>query len=65
MADQREGIAYMLLKQQVEEFLYHEAELLDERRYEDWLALLADDVRYWVPMRRNVKFARAGAGIYP
>ena len=30
---------------------YHEAELLDERRYEDWLALLADEVRYWRPMR--------------
>jgi 3-phenylpropionate/cinnamic acid dioxygenase small subunit len=44
------------LKQQIEAFLYHEAELLDERRYEDWLALLADDVRYWMPMRRNVKF---------
>ena len=46
----------MLLKHQVEEFLYHEAEVLDERRYEEWLDLLADDVRYWMPMRRNVKF---------
>src|SRR5262249_60408951 len=26
------------------------------RRYEDWLTLLTDDVRYWMPMRRNVKF---------
>ena len=25
-------------------------------RYEDWLNLLTDDARYWVPMRRNVKF---------
>ena len=56
MTDQSEAIAQMLLKQQIEAFLYHEAELLDERRYEDWLALLADDVRYWMPMRRNVKF---------
>ena len=56
MTDRSEDIAYFLLKQQIEEFLYHEAELLDERRYEDWLALLADDVRYWMPMRRNVKF---------
>ena len=51
-----EDIARLLLQQQIEDFLYHEAELLDERRYEDWLALLADDVRYWMPMRRNVKF---------
>ena len=56
MTDQSEAIAHMLLKQQIEAFLYHEVELLDERRYEDWLALLADDVRYWMPMRRNVKF---------
>jgi 3-phenylpropionate/cinnamic acid dioxygenase small subunit len=49
-------IAQLLLQQQIEAFLYHEAELLDERRYEDWLALLADDMRYWMPMRRNVKF---------
>jgi 3-phenylpropionate/cinnamic acid dioxygenase small subunit len=56
MTDRSDDIAHILLKQQMEEFLYHEAELLDERRYEDWLALLADDVRYWMPMRRNVKF---------
>jgi len=46
----------LLLTQEVAEFLYREAELLDERRYADWLLLLADDIRYWMPMRRNVKF---------
>ncbi len=56
MTDHHEAIAYMLLKQEIEEFLYHEVELLDERRYEEWLELLADDVRYWMPMRRNVRF---------
>ena len=30
-----------------------EAMLLDERRFDEWLALLADDVRYQVPTRRN------------
>jgi 3-phenylpropionate/cinnamic acid dioxygenase small subunit len=44
-----------LLRQEVEDFLYHEADLLDERRYDEWLSLLAEDVRYWMPMRRNVK----------
>jgi 3-phenylpropionate/cinnamic acid dioxygenase small subunit len=48
-----------LLAQEVADFLYREAELLDERRYEAWLALLADDIRYWMPMRRNVKFGEA------
>src|SRR3989440_1272953 len=56
MTDQSEAIAQLLLQQQIEDFLYHEAELLDERHYEEWLALLAEDVRYWMPMRRNVKF---------
>src|SRR5581483_1921844 len=30
--------------------------LLDDRRFEEWLDLMADDVRYWMPMRRNVKY---------
>jgi 3-phenylpropionate/cinnamic acid dioxygenase small subunit len=47
-------ISRLLLKQEVEDFLYHEAELLDERRYEEWLDLFTDDVHYWMPMRRNV-----------
>jgi 3-phenylpropionate/cinnamic acid dioxygenase small subunit len=50
-----EHITRLLLQQEIEEFLYYEADLLDERRYEDWLALVAEDVRYWMPMRRNVK----------
>jgi 3-phenylpropionate/cinnamic acid dioxygenase small subunit len=35
----------------VVEFLYTEAELLDERRHEEWLALLTGDVRYVMPVR--------------
>jgi 3-phenylpropionate/cinnamic acid dioxygenase small subunit len=48
------GLAGLLLKQQIEDFLYREAEFLDERRYEEWLDLLTEDTRYWMPMRRNV-----------
>jgi 3-phenylpropionate/cinnamic acid dioxygenase small subunit len=50
----------LLLGQEIADFLYREAELLDERRYQEWLALLAEDVRYWMPMRRNVKFGDEG-----
>ena len=46
----------LLLTREIEGFLYTEAELLDERRFEEWLDLLTEDVRYWMPMRRNVKF---------
>jgi 3-phenylpropionate/cinnamic acid dioxygenase small subunit len=33
------------------ELVAHEARLLDERRYDEWLALFADDGRYWVPLQ--------------
>ena len=56
MAEHEARIAALLLRQEIEDFLYREAELLDERRYREWLDLLADDVRYWMPMRRNVKY---------
>ncbi len=56
MTGQNAKIAQVLLKNEIEEFLYHEAELLDERHYEDWLELLTEDIRYWMPIRRNVKF---------
>ena len=34
-----------------QEFVAHEARLLDERRHDEWLALFADDGRYWVPLQ--------------
>jgi 3-phenylpropionate/cinnamic acid dioxygenase small subunit len=48
------AVARLLLQREIEEFLYQEAELLDTRRYEEWLDLFTEDVRYWMPMRRNV-----------
>jgi 3-phenylpropionate/cinnamic acid dioxygenase small subunit len=47
---------YLSLLREVEDLFYLEADLLDERRYESWLELLTDDVRYWMPMRKNVAF---------
>jgi 3-phenylpropionate/cinnamic acid dioxygenase small subunit len=49
---------YYELKGEIEEFLYAEAELLDERKFKEWLDLLADDLVYFMPMRRNVKFGQ-------
>src|ERR1700761_2327763 len=31
-----------------EQFLVHEARLLDEGFFDEWLALFTDDARYWV-----------------
>lgn len=33
----------------VEQFLYHEARLLDDARFDEWLALFTDSAWYWVP----------------
>jgi len=41
------------LIREVEQFLYREARLLDERRFHDWLTLFTDDVRYWMTNRTN------------
>lgn len=40
-------------RQQVEQFIYDEAQLMDEHRYDEWLALWADDALYWVPSGRD------------
>jgi ethylbenzene dioxygenase beta subunit len=39
------------MRAQVEDFLFHEAELLDEWRLREWLGLLTDDICYRVPIR--------------
>jgi ethylbenzene dioxygenase subunit beta len=36
-----------------EQFLVHEARLLDEGRFDEWLALFAADAWYWVPSEPN------------
>ena len=54
----RRGLAWFELKQEIEDFLYHEADLLDQRRFTEWLDLLTDDVVYFMPVRRNVKFGQ-------
>src|SRR5438270_6670103 len=38
---------------EIEQFLYREARLLDERRFHDWLTLFTDDIRYWMASRSN------------
>jgi 3-phenylpropionate/cinnamic acid dioxygenase small subunit len=49
-------IDYFTLRQEVEEFLYDEAETLDQREFSAWLDMLSDDLTYFMPIRRNVKY---------
>lgn len=49
----RPGVVTFELQHEVEQFLYAEADLLDDRLFDEWLALLADDIHYWMPVRAN------------
>lgn len=39
----------------LQQFLFEEAALLDERRFDEWLALWTADGRYWVPRHHEQK----------
>ena len=61
------------LRREIEDFYYREAELLDDRKLREWFELLADDIRYWMPIRHNPlerpenpadELARPGEGFY-
>lgn len=61
------------LRQQIEDFYYREAELLDERKLREWFDLLTEDIRYWMPIRHNTlerpselveELSRPGEGYY-
>jgi 3-phenylpropionate/cinnamic acid dioxygenase small subunit len=41
------------LQHEIEQFYYREAALLDRREFTTWLTLLAEDIRYFMPLRSN------------
>jgi 3-phenylpropionate/cinnamic acid dioxygenase small subunit len=49
------ALAALLLDHEIRQFYFAEADLLDERRFTEWLDLLTDDVRYFAPIARNVR----------
>jgi len=40
-------------RQRVEQFLFREAQLMDEHRFDEWLALWSEPALYWVPSNRD------------
>ena len=42
-------------QRELEQFYFHEARLLDNRQYLQWLDLLSKDIRYLIPARVNVQ----------
>ena len=58
IADAELTMERLLLEREIERFLHREAELLDDRRFNDWIELVAEDIHYHMPVRRNVKFGQ-------
>jgi 3-phenylpropionate/cinnamic acid dioxygenase small subunit len=52
------------LQREVENFLYFQAEVLDERRWEEWLGLFADDGAYWMPASKDQEAAEGQPNIF-
>jgi 3-phenylpropionate/cinnamic acid dioxygenase small subunit len=48
----------------IEAFLFEEARLLDERRYDEWVALFDEEATYWVPSGHDGEAAQSVALIY-
>lgn len=51
-----DALGRLALQLEVQDFLFREARYLDERRLDEWLDFFAEDVHYFMPIRRNVKF---------
>ena len=52
------------MRVEIEEFLYREARLLDERRFEEWMNLFAEDGYYWVPAAPDQEDPYDGVSIF-
>lgn len=52
------------MKDELEAFVLHEARLLDERRFAEWLALFAEDGIYWVPTRPEQRSPREALSLF-
>jgi 3-phenylpropionate/cinnamic acid dioxygenase small subunit len=64
-------LARLALHHEVEQFLFAEAALLDAQKHNEWLALLADDLEYWMPVRTTrargeeaLEFAKFGESAF-
>ncbi|QUT08402.1 3-phenylpropionate/cinnamic acid dioxygenase subunit beta [Sphingobium phenoxybenzoativorans] len=51
------NLDYLYLMREIEDFLYLEADVLDARDWERWLTFFDDNLRYWMPIRKNLAFA--------
>lgn len=55
-------LTYLSLQEEITQFYYREAYLLDHRKYREWLDLLTEDINYVMPLRVTVE-NKAGANL--
>lgn len=56
--------ALALDRHTAEEFLFHEAELIDNFRFEDWHELFTDDAKYMIPLSDDEDTSRYASLVY-
>lgn len=49
---------------EIANFLYYEAELLDDRRFDEWLSLFEKDGLFWIPLDPEADPAREASILY-
>jgi 3-phenylpropionate/cinnamic acid dioxygenase small subunit len=59
-AEERSERGPRTVRAECEEFLYHTAELLDDRRLTDWHDLVTEDIAYRVPIRTTRERSNRG-----
>ena len=53
----------MITERDLTGFVYHEARLLDEQRFDEWLELFTNDGRYWMPLAHGQTDRRLTASL--
>lgn len=53
------------IHRRIEQFLYREGRLLDNERWDEWLALMAPDIHYWMPSMENRRRADKKGAFQP
>lgn len=64
LEDRKRIMPKLVTRDQCEDFLYHEAELLDEWRLEEWLDLFTSDSAYLIPAMDAAKDADPAESLF-
>jgi 3-phenylpropionate/cinnamic acid dioxygenase small subunit len=46
------------------DFVYREARLLDEKRFDEWYELFTEDARYWMPLTRGQPYGETHTSLF-